>query len=111
MLVLAVALSAVALTLCFAQTVAVAYVLWRYSFLPWRRALGALKDMETKVSEALELARSASKANVLTMSDEEVAFRERRLRARANARGAQPMETRMTGEPGGAAAPAVGPLL
>lgn len=76
----------ISLTLWLCTILAVAYILWRYSFAPWRSMRVDIKALDTKIEEVRQLS-AIRRAEV--MSDQEAAFIEERLRARSAARSSQ----------------------
>lgn len=76
----------ISLTLWFCTTLAVAYAMYRYVFLPWKVIRKDLAALDIKIEEVRQLS-AIRRAEV--MSDQEAAFIEERLRARSAARSSQ----------------------
>ena len=80
------ALVGISLALWFCSVLAVAYVLWRYSYTPWKVMRKDIAALSAQVEEIRQLS-SIRRAEV--MGEEEAAFIEGRLRSRSTARAGQ----------------------
>jgi hypothetical protein len=80
--VVAVAVGA-SLALWVCTVAAGAYAIWTFVYKPWKAIRADMVALDTKVNQAVA---TLSQQRVLTLTDEEVAMRERQMRARQTAR-------------------------
>jgi hypothetical protein len=82
-LVLVAVLVGVSLALWVATGAVIAYVVWAWVYKPWKVMRGDIQAVNAKADAALQ---AVQQARVLTLTDEEVALRERQMRTRQSAR-------------------------
>ncbi len=86
-LVVVAVLVGAALALWGCTVAATAYAIWTFVWKPWRVVRTDMKALAEQVNAAVAL---VQRERVLTLTDEEVAHRERRVAARQAARGGAP---------------------